>query len=280
MDTRRTLFAAAVVCACHVCGAWAQTADVRIDLTQAGLAIAPVELHGAVPRHFVIDTGATTTMLDARFATALGLAATGTLRIVAASGALSAASGVAADVTIGGLSFDRLPVSWTSLDTLRTEDRRIMGVIGQDVLSRITVTIDYSRRRLRLGTEPCLPGDAVAGTGRADGRPAIAARVRSMGDARDVRLVIDSGANALVLFDSSAGEGRAATGGIPLATHAGEASASVVPRARVTIAGVAVDGPAVVIRPAEPRQEDGLLPASWFSHVCVDGPRSTAVLSR
>ncbi len=280
MDIRGTLFAAAVVCACPVCGTWAQTPDVRIDLTQAALVIAPVELHGAAPRHFVIDTGATTTRLDARFATALGLSATGTLRIVAASGAFSAASGVAAGVSIGGLRIDRLPVSWMSLHTLRTEDRRIMGVIGQDVLSRITMTIDYARRRLRLGTAPCPPGDAAVAIERADGRPAIAARVRSRGGARDVRLVIDSGANALVLFDRSAGQTPPGARGMRLTTHAGGAAASLVPRAEVTIAGVAVQGAAVVVRPSEQRHEDGLLPASWFSRVCIDGPRNVAVLSR
>ncbi len=279
MHIRRALFAAAIVCACDDGGALAQTADVRIDLTQGRLAIAPVELHGAPPRHFVVDTGATTTMLDARLATALGLASTGTLRIVAASGALSATSGIVNTVKIGSISVDRLPVSWTRLDRLRPEDERIMGVIGQDVLSRLTMTIDYPRRRLRLDDRPCPAGDAMVDADRVAGRPAIAALVQGTDGGRQMRLVIDSGANALVLFDQS-GAGSARTHRVRLVTHAGDASASAIPRATVTVAGLAFKGAAIGVRPTEARGEDGLLPASWFSRVCIDGPRAAAVLTR
>lgn len=279
MHIRGALVAAAIVCACGDCGALAQTADVRIDLTPAWLVLAPVELHGAPPRHFVVDTGATTTMLDARVATALGLAPTGTLRMLAASGAFSATSGIVSSVKIGSISVERLPVSWTRLDRLRPEDARIMGVIGQDVLSRLTMTIDYPRRRLRLDDRPCPAGDAMVEVDRVDGRPAIAAVVQGPGGARRLRLVIDSGANALVLFEQS-GAGSVRTHPVPLITHAGGASASAIPGAKVTIAGLAFKGAAIAMRPTEVRGEDGLLPASWFSRVCIDGPRAAAVLTR
>jgi predicted aspartyl protease len=280
MDIRRALISAAILCACHDCAAWAQTADVRIDLTPAALVLAPVELNGAPARLFVIDTGATTTMLDAQFATALALAPTGRIRVVTSGAAFSAASGRVTDVRIGRASLGHLPVSWTPLDRLRSEDGRITGVIGQDVLSRNTMTIDYARRQLRLDTGPCAAGDSTVHVERADGRPMVAARVQGVGGPRDVRLVIDSGANALVLFDRAGARRMSRPGGIRLATHAGDTPGAVIPRATLTVAGLSIHGPAVVVPPGEPRHEDGLLPAAWFSRVCVEGPRATAVLTR
>jgi len=59
-------------------------------------------------------------------------------------------------------------------------------------------------------------------------------------------------------------------------THGEDAYADVIPGAMVGIEELELRGSALVVPAAEPRIENGLLPASWFSRVCIDGPRAQA----
>lgn len=279
MNSFRAFVTLALVGACAAPDwqAAAHPRSVRFDLTPARLVVAPVEVNGSRPRRFIIDTGATTTTLDERFASTLALAATGRIRIVTPDSAFTAPTALVEELAVGATQVRDVRVSWMPLHALRSEDDRISGVIGQDVLSRLTVAIDYRKRLLQLGRSPCPAGGAVARVDRVDGRAAIAARLENAAGRRDVRLVIDSAANALLLFEPSGR--RRQTGLVKVTTHGGEVTASLTPRARVVIGSVAVDGAGVSIPVAEARIEDGLLPASWFSNVCVDGPRATAVVT-
>lgn len=252
--------------------------DVRLEMTDSALVLVPLRVNGGGPYRFVLDTAATTTMLDARFATRLGLVASGSIDLISSGGKFRAHSGSVDELGIGSVDIRRLPVSWTSLDVIRRHDTRIVGILGQDVLSRISVTLDFDARRVRLSGEPCRNGvgDVAVDVERADGRPAIPARVSGPGVLRDGVLVIDSAANTLILF----GQPDVALARLELDTHAGAARGTRVPAVDVEIGGVVWRRDAMVVRSATDRIERGLLPASWFSRVCIDGPRNRAVLTR
>jgi hypothetical protein len=250
--------------------------DVPLELTRSSLVLVPVRVNGSGPHPFVLDTAATTTMLDARFARRLGLVADGSVNMISAGGDFAASSGHLDNLQFGKVDVKRLPVSWTPLDVMRRHDDRIVGVLGQDVLSRISVTIDFAARRLRIGNAPCGVGDVIVAVERADGRPAIPARVALLGQQRDGPLVIDSAANALILF----GEGDDPSARSELDTHAGSTAVTRVRSVHVQIADVALRRDAFLVRSAVDRIETGLLPASWFSRVCVDGPGQRASLTR
>jgi predicted aspartyl protease len=250
--------------------------DVRLEMTDSSLVLVPLRVNGSGPYRFVLDTAATTTMLDARFATRLGLVASGSIDLVSSGGNFHAQSGYVDELAIGPVHVRRLPVSWTSLDVIRRHDTRIVGILGQDVLSRISVTLDFDARRVRFGEEPCGDGDLTVDVERVDGRPAIPARVSGPGVLRDGVLVIDSAANTLILF----GQPDVALAGLDLDTHAGPARATRVPAVDVAIGDVVLRRDAMIVRSTTDRIERGLLPASWFSRVCIDGPRGRAVLTR
>jgi hypothetical protein len=144
------------------------------------------------------------------------------------------------------------------------------------VLSRTTLVVDYGRGRVRIADIACEPGDASLAMSLADGRPMIAAHVEAVGDPGTRRLVIDSAANGLILFTNASSPRAAAT----VSTHAGTTAAAVIKNAYVQVADLAFRQPAYVVRPPEARIEDGLLPASWFSRICLDGRRNLAVLTR
>lgn len=249
--------------------------DARIELSDALLPIVDVRINGNGPHRFVLDTAATTTTLDPVLATTLDLASSGSLQIVTAGGSFTARTAIVDRLHIGEIGVDDLRVTLISLDALREDDERIVGVIGQDVLARFTVTIDYAQRRARLDSAPCAAADASAATTRADGRPMVDARLSGRGLPAGARLVIDSAANGLILF----GQPSATPITTRVTTHGQDAHAEVVPGATIGVGDVELRGAAVVVPAGEPRTEHGLLPASWFSRVCIDGPRAMATFT-
>jgi Aspartyl protease len=227
---------------------------IAAELTRTALVVVPVHVNGRGPYLFVVDTGATTTTLDDTVATQLGIRATGGMEIVTSAGTYPAPVG--------------------ALEELRHDDARVLGIVGQDILRRFTTTIDYARREIELTTSPCAHRQSGVDIGWAEGRPTVGAALFGQGLPRSGRLVLDSGANALVIF-----AGRPGTGALTsVSTHQGTVIAEILPRVRLEIGGVRRDGPAVLIPPTTSRDETGLLPAASFSRVCIDGPRSRATL--
>src|SRR5262245_41477502 len=104
--------------------------DVGFELTDSSLILVPLRVNGSGPYRFVLDTAATTTMLDARLAARLGLVASGSIELTSSGGEFRASSGHLDELEIGTLRFRRLPVSWTSLDAIRRHDTRIAGILG------------------------------------------------------------------------------------------------------------------------------------------------------
>ena len=110
------------------------------------LILIPVAVNGRGPYSFVLDTGASLTMLSPRLETELGLVAGIEANGVGAGGALrvllhTADISVAAqhlrdvEVAVGDLSAVEKAVG-TSLD----------GILGYNFLSRFAVTIDYEQQ--------------------------------------------------------------------------------------------------------------------------------------
>jgi predicted aspartyl protease len=247
---------------------------VSAEFTPASLVLVRVHVNGKGPHHFVIDTGATTTMLDAELATELRLRGTGVMEVVTSGGTFRAPTGTLDELSVGGARFSSLGVSWMPLDEVRRGDRRIAGIIGQDVLGRRSLVIDYERRRVELTTKPCGSDDAAVDVAWSEGRPMVRAGVRGLGLTQPARLVLDSAANALILFTPR----RSGRGLTSVSTHQATTTAEVVPKVRVEIEGIRREGLAVLIAPTAARAETGLLPTAWFSRICIDAPRSRATL--
>jgi predicted aspartyl protease len=260
----------------HVAAVSTDEFDARIARMDAGLVIVPVHVNGSGPHRFVVDTAATTTTLDRDFADTLGLVSAGGTLVLTASGSFDARTMVIDDLRIGKLRAGAVRATVMSLAAFRSSADGIVGVLGQDVLSRTTLTVDYRRRRVHMADAACEPGDASLEASRADGRPMVAAHVAGAGGAGARRLVIDSAADGLVLFARA----RGASGAAIVNTHAGTTPAAVVESASVRIADLAFRQPAYLVEPPEARIEDGLLPASWFARICLDGPRNLVVLTR
>jgi hypothetical protein len=240
------------------------------------LVVVPVTVNGAGPFPFLLDTGATSSMVTDDLARELGLQLGGQAVQETATGS-AAASLVRATLALGTAHRDG-DVIRAPLDEIRRLDPSVRGLVGQDVLRLGNWWLDYRGASLVEDL-----GGALAGADLGErlfvhwhgDRPAIDA---SAGRGRALRLVLDSAASAAVLF----GDAHASP-------PAGEARlTSLQDRVTVPVASV---GPlragraaiprfdAAVVAGSAVRDEDGLIPTALFEGVYFDNREGAVVLN-
>ena len=301
---RAALAAVALVSVLHPLTLIAGTTDarrpteIRCDVLPNGLVLVPVTLNrGDRPHLFLLDTGAVTTMLSDRLARRLGLVAASRDRMEMPSGSRTVDIGQVAELRIGSERFTNVEVLWTDLQHLRTVDPRIEGVVAQDVLRRRNVFLDYEIGRLMFGAAD----DARVARGEpvpiewAENRPMVRTHVHaSDGEERssvERRLVIDSAASHMVLFDtgdeaterSLEALRRSAATAMTMTDHGGSAPVLTATVRRLSLASISLRDVRAALVPVDPRlgrPEDGLLPASLFRALYFDNHAGVVVLIR
>lgn len=104
---------------------------------------------GDTPLCFVFDTGASSTVIDTAAAAAIGLEPTRDTVAMGSSGRVRTGHRAGNRLTVGDVTLDGIDLVFVPLDHLsRRVGRRIDGILGFDLLSRYTVTIDNTARRL------------------------------------------------------------------------------------------------------------------------------------
>ena len=118
-----------------------------------------VMVNGKGPLRFVIDTGASLTVLSDKVAQQLGIkpvARGGNARAIGGSGTFPIIYGVLDHIMIGESKIETVPIYirtvFSSPDT--PESERADGYIGLSVLSNFAVTIDYQNRQMTLDRTP------------------------------------------------------------------------------------------------------------------------------
>jgi Aspartyl protease len=180
---------------------------------------------------FIIDTGAYPSMVDQRIATALGLREIdGKVGLVNQNVQTKLAT--LPVVAVGPARVENVPVLVQDLSSLeKTLGRRIDAVVGLDVLGKTSFSINYRTKRLRFG-----PVDRTRSTVSFETDPSlITVEVRL--DGRTVRLLVDTGASALMLFQSRIGNlVSPAAGRLAKATNVGgdfQRQAVLIPEMRL-----------------------------------------------
>jgi predicted aspartyl protease len=145
---------------------------------------------------FIIDTGTYPSIVDQRIATTLGLSKReGNAALV---GHITQATlATLPFVAVGPARVESVPVLVQDLSSLeRTLGRRIDAIVGLDVLGKNSFSINYKTKRLRFGAVERSRSTVSFETGQ----PLVTVEVRLHG--RPVRLLVDTGAAALLLFQS------------------------------------------------------------------------------
>jgi predicted aspartyl protease len=152
--------------------------------------------HGAIGRldrlNLLIDTGSIPSMVDGRIAKALGAEITEAESVVF-DHKIHVRSATLANVRVGPILADSVLASVGDLSYLG--DSHIDAIVGLDVLTRSSFSIDYDHRLLTFGaitaSDPYADLDAIP--------PFLTVRV-SCGGSR-FRLLVDTGSRHIVLFE-------------------------------------------------------------------------------
>ncbi len=250
---------------------------IRARAIEGGLLALPVTVNGTGPYDFLLDTGATSSMVDDDLARELGLADLGLANQVSPNGARSVRL-ARATLKLGSVEREG-DVLRTSLVAVRAVDRTVRGIVGQDLLRLANWWIDYRRGVVVEHAEGAFSsaelGERLALQWRSD-RPTIDVLLPGHGT---LRLVLDSAATSPLLFRDTALPGRHA-GTAVLETHEG---ATTIPLVSV---GPLRAGRSVIpafaagfIENQHHRGEDGLLPTALFDGLYFDNRAGTVVLN-
>jgi hypothetical protein len=120
--------------------------DIPFTLQDGGNIVVSVTLNGR-PARFLVDSGASATVLAPASAAAAGVAAHGTIEAEGGGGQVSGVrAGLLASLRVGRWEVRDLSVAVMKLGAAGDYD----GVLGNDVLHQRLVEIDFPRARLRL----------------------------------------------------------------------------------------------------------------------------------
>jgi predicted aspartyl protease len=144
--------------------------------------------------HFVVDTGASCTIIDRRLATKLRLPLTPSdVGLVAFNRSTRPAATVVPSIEIGPLRVASHPV--LVMDLRRAPELEVIdGIIGLDVLRRQNFQIDYRTNRISFGPLPRARSKLVFQTTD----PLVSVDLTIGG--KPVRLIVDTGSSLLILF--------------------------------------------------------------------------------
>ncbi len=115
----------------------------------AAIVVAPLVIHGRTYQ-FVVDTGATVTVIDQTYATQLGLTKTKAAPIPV-TGVTGSGTAYLATINDWQIGKAKIPTSTITVSTINLGPG-LVGLLGSDVLSTFgKITIDYSAQKASLG---------------------------------------------------------------------------------------------------------------------------------
>jgi hypothetical protein len=247
------------------------------------------------PYNFLLDSGAQITMIDPSLATALHLDTQGRAEVVGVGSGQSASYAQLDLVEAGSHSVANQKVLVQDLQNLHSPDLHLQGILGEDFLEQFDLLIDNAHRLLCLDDSaamraevkgPHIPLVVTADADEAGAMPGLLLiTVQLSGGLRPVRLVLDSGVNELILFNSSQYmlarpshdvllSGRGVDGAQP--------TLSVLPPQDVKIGSLKLPGVAFLStttnKDSYVKEFDGVLTTGLFRRVFIDHADRFAVL--
>lgn len=167
--------------------------EVPFELHQGHLILVKGSIGNFSELTFLIDTGATTTLVNRPIAKKMKLA--GKKKVLFAYGKkIKAKSTILHNVYVGTTRFTPVAASIADLSALPGIGRQIDLIIGTNTLVRANFTIDYESKKLIFNSNR--PLATKADFDSADLKLVVKLRVRD----QTVRLLIDSGAGDIILF--------------------------------------------------------------------------------
>jgi predicted aspartyl protease len=237
----------------------------------------------AGPFKLLLDTGSNRSAVSARVARRLGLAPVARTSVVTSGGSQDGQIVRLPSIGLGIVTKRDLLAFVIDEPGLTAAGVDLDGVLGQDFLMDQTYTLDYRHRRLVWHTSSPIDGRGVRlALSHDEGRWLV--DLPQLGVSRNVRMVPDSGASGLVLFD------RGTLLPLPVTRVSQSASVTSITGSLQTRAAVVTqmsigtiilrDRPALVVDRRDPAAPagDGLLPLSMFASVTFDATQNALLV--
>ena len=193
-----TYAAAALLVLFLTSSAVANPSWVPVAIDSAGAIIVPVRINDSGPFPFLLDTGASHSVVSEPLAERLKLRFVAATTVTTSTGRERRGVVRLDQTSVGSVRSDAVLASVAPASDLATIARGIDGIIGQDFLFSFNYTLDYRRRRL-IWTDGAAGGEGtrlplVAQNGR------YLVQLAVPGGGEPMLLVPDTGANGFVMF--------------------------------------------------------------------------------
>lgn len=270
----------------------ASAAGTRFESRRPGEVAVPVTIGARGPFRFLLDTGSTHSAIVPALARALQARAVARAPVSASGGTIECLVVALADVAVGPVSLDELAATQLPATTAATLGPGIQGILGQDFLARFSFTIDYQRRQIRWhdDRDPASARGAPSGIRLAlvPSQDRFVVELPQPGG-RPLRVVPDSGADTLVLYDDPLVAGLLTEwtpGAAALASPTGTRTVRTGIVDGLRIGPRVLDRQAAVVLPVPNRMAvadagiapDGLLPLHLFAQVSFNARELSLVI--
>ena len=272
-------FAASIACGCLLLAGIKPIqcqAQVKLHLLpDSSIVLVPVIVDGQGPFTFILDTGADDVILDSSLARKLAFHVSGDARQATILGAWEPDRSMAKSLQLGPVQMHDAPVLLSDLSGLRSQVPGAQGILGQSFLSHFNYLLDYQNRSLRFEQN-----EEIRGSLQGQPLPSVIvgqrifllAHAQTAGSA-PLRLLLDSGANALVLSRASADAIHLVLQGQRLATTVNDKVAIPFGELeQLSLGSRLLRHLPVTVSAAQQMRAvcDGLLPASLFKAIYIN----------
>jgi predicted aspartyl protease len=270
--------------AAGVCQSIQAQSEIRFRLVRDSIIVVPVMAGKEGPFDFVLDTGADTTVVDSSLASKLSLAPLSRVQQSTLAGSQSLHVGLMASLAAGPAQVENFPVLVQDLAGLRKIDSHIEGIAGQDFLSHFNYLIDYRRHSVRIEQVNEIRGSLVGDPVpiEVSGHRMIVATEAQSAERANLRFLLDSGANSVVLLPEASQalklaiqENRGDT------TSSGHVELKVGRVRALKVGSQQFHDITVAVAAAEPAERigDGLLPTALFQSLYVNNREGFVVFN-
>ena len=122
-------------------------------IANTSLVVLPVSINNAGPYRFLLDTGASNTILSANVADNLGIPKGRSQMLLTAGGNLPVSVRMIDTLQVGAARLEKVEIAVTNFGLMNTLN--VDGVLGGDYLRQFKVFIDYDNQIVEI--EPCCP---------------------------------------------------------------------------------------------------------------------------
>jgi hypothetical protein len=231
--------------------------EVKMQVRDGHPVVDGVYVNGHGPYRFLVDTGTNVDLIETSLAQSIGLTATYWTELASSTGVTVVPGSKEIEVSLDSVKTERQEFLFMRLPF---HDRwpDIQGTLGQAFLWQLDYTLDLRGKRLVFG-KPDSTGTRVPFR-MINGRMAVSTNAGE--------LVLDSGAERLVLFGVKPDPGFTDQG--EMRTSTGSGKIGMVSGRLLTIAGRKIRrGDAVAIPNRNEPEIDGLMPLSLFKTIYV-----------